>query len=328
MTEDIKDKKEIVKNPQVFVCHASEDKERFVLLFATKLRGKGIDAWLDKWEMNLGSSLVDKIFEEGIGHTQAFIIVLSKFSVNKPWVREELNAAVVKRIEKGTKIIPVVIDDCDIPEALKSTLWVRIKDLNNYENELEGIVNAIYEHIDKPALGNPPIYAQTVVDKIYGLTKTDTIIFKLACEKAIENEHSLIMTKELATKVENLGISHQDFFDSLQILAGKHYFDLDEALGGDIFGFSITHYGFEQYALKFISAYNSIIKEVISRIVNNQERDTGIIATSLKQPIMLINHICDTFTMKGLIKVSKSSGSFGNTIFNISPEMKRLLEKT
>lgn len=50
---------------KVFVSHASEDKERFVNEFATKLRVNGIDAWLDKWEMLPGDSLVDKIFEEG-----------------------------------------------------------------------------------------------------------------------------------------------------------------------------------------------------------------------------------------------------------------------
>ena len=84
-------------NPKVFVSHAGEDKERFVLDFATKLRSKGIDAWVDKWEMYPGDSLVDKIFEEGIKNAQAVIVVLSKYSVDKPWVREELNASAVRR---------------------------------------------------------------------------------------------------------------------------------------------------------------------------------------------------------------------------------------
>jgi len=36
-------------NPKVFVNHASEDKKRFVLDFAMKLRNHGVDAWLNKW---------------------------------------------------------------------------------------------------------------------------------------------------------------------------------------------------------------------------------------------------------------------------------------
>src|SRR5450755_2068887 len=101
--------------PRVFVSHASEDKERFVNRFAARLRENGVDAWLDKWEMLPGDSLVDKIFEEGLKDAQAVIVVLSRISVGKPWVREELNAAFVKRVNTGSKLIPVVIDDCEVP---------------------------------------------------------------------------------------------------------------------------------------------------------------------------------------------------------------------
>lgn len=40
-----------LENPKVFVSHASEDKDGFVLGFATKLYFEGIAAWVDKWEM-------------------------------------------------------------------------------------------------------------------------------------------------------------------------------------------------------------------------------------------------------------------------------------
>jgi hypothetical protein len=71
-------------SPKVFISHATEDKERFVLKFAEALRENGVDAWLDKWEMLPGDSLVDKIFEEGIKSANAFIIVLSSTSTRSP----------------------------------------------------------------------------------------------------------------------------------------------------------------------------------------------------------------------------------------------------
>ena len=83
-------------NPKVFISHASEDKDRFVTSFATKLRENGVDAWFDRWEILPGDSLVDKI-NEGLKEAQAVIIILSNFSVNKPWVREELNTSIVSR---------------------------------------------------------------------------------------------------------------------------------------------------------------------------------------------------------------------------------------
>ena len=39
-----------MEHPRVFVSHASEDKERFVFRFATKLRTEyGVDAFVDEW---------------------------------------------------------------------------------------------------------------------------------------------------------------------------------------------------------------------------------------------------------------------------------------
>lgn len=64
---------------RVFVSHASEDKDRFVIPFATALRQRGLDAWFDKWEM-LPGSLVDKNFEEGLKEAAAVLVVLSRVS--------------------------------------------------------------------------------------------------------------------------------------------------------------------------------------------------------------------------------------------------------
>ena len=116
---------------------------------------------LIKWEILPGDSLVDKIYEEGLKHAQAVIVVLSRNSINKPWARDELNAAVVKKINGLSKLIPVVIDDCAIPEALSSTVWQRIGSLASYERELERIVSAILDHREKPPIGDLPLYATT-----------------------------------------------------------------------------------------------------------------------------------------------------------------------
>src|SRR5690242_9964644 len=130
--------------PKVFVSHASEDKARFVNGFAERLRANGVDAWLDQWEMKPGDSLVDRIFEQGLKSAQAVIIVLSAVSVTKPWVREELNNSVVSRINRGLRIIPVVIDQCAIPEALAATLWQRVDDLEHYDEAFQRILDAIF----------------------------------------------------------------------------------------------------------------------------------------------------------------------------------------
>jgi len=314
-------------NPKVFVSHATEDKKRFVLDFATKLRSKGIDAWVDKWEMYPGDSLVDKIFEEGIKNAQAVIVVLSKYSVDKPWVREELNAGMVKKINEGSKLIPVVIDDCQVPECLKSTVWERIKDINNYDAELERIVMSIYGQRDKPPIGIPPPYTQTMIDILPGLTEVDSLIMKLSCEKAIEIGYPHINSKSILEQAKPLGIHPEEFFETLEILDRSGHIKATRVIGGHIPNFLITVYGFDKYARIYTDDYDSIFESVAFQIVNHNNMNNKSISTSLNQPQMIVDHILNVLEGMGLIGVSKSLGG-GIHIFDVSPELKRMLRKT
>lgn len=316
-------------NPKVFISHASEDKERFVLDFATKLRSKGIDAWVDKWEIYPGDSLVDKIFEEGIKNAQAVIVVLSKYSVDKPWVREELNASMVKKINESSKLIPVVINDCQVPECLQSTVWEKIKNLKNYEAELDRIVMSIYGQRNKPPIGIPPTYTQTVIDFLPGLTKVDSLVVKLSCEKAIEIGSPFIDTASILERVKSFDISPAEFFEALEILDGRGYIKVPRVMGGNISHFSITVYGFDEYARVCIDDYNSILKAIAFQIVNLNKMDNLSISASLNQPQMIVDHILDVLANKGLIKVSKTMGGGVHIfIFYVSPELKRMLRNT
>lgn len=310
--------------PKVFICHASEDKERFVLDFATKLSSKGIDAWVDIWEIYPGDSLVDKIFEEGITNAQAVIVVLSKYSVNKPWVREELNASMVKKINESIKLIPVVIDDCQVPACLQSTAWVVIKSLENYEEEVDRIVMSIYGHRDKPPIGRPPTYSQTEIDVLPDLTKVDSLVFKLSCEKAIENSHRHVNTESILEQGSSLDIPPEEFFEALEILDRKGYIKARRNAGvRGIPFFSITSYGFDKYARVYIDNYDSILKSVVSQIVNHNKKDISSISASLNQPQMIVDYFFEVLERKRLIKVVKHLS--GTRIWDVSPELRRML---
>ena len=319
-------------NPKVFVSHASEDKERFVLGFATKLRARGIDAWLDKWEILPGDSLIDKLFEEGIKNAQAVIVVVSNFSVSKPWVREELNAAMVKKINSGSKLIPVVIDDCQVPEALQSTVWEKITDLNNYDTELERIVSAVYQHREKPPIGEPPTYAQTIIDVIPGLTRVDSLVFKLACEQTISTGHEFVGDVDaLLEKAKAFDIPEEEFYDSLEILDSRGYIKGGKVFDGTdrIRHFRIMLLGFEQYAKVYIEEYGSIVKSVGLQIVNHNQKSSLEIANALNQPVKIINHVLDLFENNSLVRIIKTTG--GNNdyhIYEVKPELKRRLTES
>lgn len=308
--------------PRVFVSHASEDKDRFVNRFAAKLRENGVDAWLDKWEMLPGDSLVDKIFEEGLKDAQAVVVVLSRISVEKPWVREELNAAVVKRINTGSKLIPVVIDDCEVPEVLKSTLWQRIVDLNSYQESFSRILAAIFGTQDKPPVGTSPPYAARFIQAIGSLTNVDSLVLRLACEEAIAKESELIDPNELYVKAGRPLLPEGELRDAIEILEQQYMVRVHHVLGGGLPSFQITTHGFEEYARVCIPGYEGIVRDVASALINRQKESDQAIAADLGKPLFLVQHILNVLEDAGHLKLSKTL-SGPRHIYNVAASLRR-----
>lgn len=310
-------------NPKVFISHASEDKERFVIDFASKLRANGVDAWLDKWEMLPGDSLVDKIFEEGIKEADFFIIILSNHSINKPWVREELNASFVKRIGKNSKIIPIVLDNCTVPECLQSTIWENINNHQNYEENFTRILNSILGVLDKPALGQAPSYATSKVNEIQGLHKIDTIIFTQACQSVLLKGERSVNLSEIYNDLKAQEISDEDILESLEVLDSKGYIKATKVLGGSIPFFTISTFGFDQFARANIDNYEEKTNDICIKLINHSLKNNVDVVDMTKYPLALVNHVFDLLENKGLINMVKALGGL-YIVTNISPEFKRM----
>ena len=315
-------------HPKVFVSHASEDKERFVTKFATKLRENGIDAWLDKWEMLPGDSLVDKIFEEGLKEAQAVIIVLSNYSIKKPWVREELNASIVAKLSNGTKIIPIVLDNCEVPQSLTSTLWEPIPDIESYEQNFKRVLSSIFGATDKPALGKAPAHTTSVYHEIGGLTKADNLVLKESCEYTIGNGDTMINPESLFGGGENLGFSREEIKDCIEVLEQNRYLDVSRYLGGggDKYSchFRVTTFGLENYARSYITDYSETSEKVVSLIVNEGISSNAAIRENIDKPIVIINHILDVLESNNHVKLSKTLGGMVR-IYNVSASLRRAL---
>jgi len=312
-----------IEKQLAFISHAGEDKERFVIPFANKLLAHGVDVWVDKWEMLPGDSLVDKIFEEGIKNASAFIIVLSKNSVQKRWVREELNAGVIKRISGKTKIIPVVIDDCEIPEALQSIVWEKIKDIENYDEELERIVASIHGASLKPAVGSSPKYAQLTIDILPGLSKIDMLVLKASCENSVEIGHSFVNTSDILKKLEESDVSQEQVFESLEILNENYFIKAEREIGSSgINFFSITTSGFENFARVFMKDFDGLVNSILIAIVNKDLSSNEEISSHVNIPKAIVDYVLDILESRGYVQLIKSIGGSVD-ILDVSASGKR-----
>ena len=87
----------------VFISHASEDKEEVVRPLAEKLMLRGIKVWLDEYELTLGDSLRRKI-DHGLASSRFGLVILSKAFFSKEWPQKELDSLVAK--EDGRRNVP------------------------------------------------------------------------------------------------------------------------------------------------------------------------------------------------------------------------------
>jgi len=307
--------------PRVFVSHASEDKQRFVVRFAQRLRENGVDAWLDQWEMKPGDSLVDRIFEQGLKEAQAVIIVLSAVSVTKPWVREELNTSAVNRISRGLKIIPVVIDQCEIPVCLQATLWQRIDDLDHYDDAFQRILDAIFDRSTRPPLGKPPERLDDIPLALPSLTPTDQRVLSEVYQALLSDEFAYVSELRKVPALSALSVA--DIEESAQILEKQGYVRIDGY--GDDTLLRLTTDGFRRFGEVGIPDYEATLNTLSGLIVNEGVTNNIQLAERSGQPQRIVNWMLDVLAAAEHLTLSK----YGNGLWEIAyvaPSLKRALE--
>ena len=91
----------------LFICHASEDKEDFVRPLARELRDKRLDVWYDEFQLTVGDSLREAI-DKGLASSRYGVVVLSRHFFAKRWPQRELSALVAKEnAEDNQRILPI-----------------------------------------------------------------------------------------------------------------------------------------------------------------------------------------------------------------------------
>ena len=91
----------------VFICHASEDKDEFVRPLAEALRSHHLEVWYDEFALDIGDSLRQAI-DRGLAASRYGIVVLSPSFFRKRWPNRELNGLVAREtVEDRGMILPV-----------------------------------------------------------------------------------------------------------------------------------------------------------------------------------------------------------------------------
>lgn len=323
------------KTSKVFICHSSKDKDRFVNDFAKRLRKNGIDAWYDEWEIKPGDSLPEKVFVEGIDKSDYFIIVISKNSIDSKWVKEELNSAIKKKIEKKTKIIPIILDGIEedkIPTQIQHLLWIRINDIENYDEEFKNIVNTIFNVDIKPPLGDKP-KIEKFSYTIQSLEKTDTIVLKIIGDYIYEKDDLSCQFDfpTITNLLKDFNLPDQEIYDSLDILDTKGLMKVEKLFPYSTSIIFMTPKGYFLYCQHFVENFNDMKKDIISFILNNQPDSNKIIEEKFNYKKSIIYSIIEYYGGSGYLKTAPLLEANSTKILEITAngrrEFKKILEE-
>ncbi len=94
------------RDHDVFISHASEDKEDIVRALADALVAEGLDVWYDEFELRIGDSLRQKI-DHGLAKSRVGLVVLSPAFISKGWTNYELDGIVTRTVSGEQILLPI-----------------------------------------------------------------------------------------------------------------------------------------------------------------------------------------------------------------------------
>ena len=295
--------------PKAFLSYSHADKELATKL-ANTLRASGVDVWFDKWDILPGDSLIQKIFEEGLANADVFMVLVSKNSVNSRWVRQELDVALVKRIEGITRVIPVVVDGVNPPEHLRTLRWVDLsRDFDTAVRELQG---AIYQVHERPPLGRAPEFMRQQLSSVGGLSRVGTTIGLLLIRTGkdeIGNEEHFT-PKDIQ---ERLGLSVEEVNDGIDELESHGLVETVNYLGT----FPYNHAQVSPTYALFLHfrghglAYDpeGDIKAVAAAVAGKKEIDGPGVAEATGLSSLRINRAMNYLKDYGIVEIIQCLGS-------------------
>ena len=203
--------------PRAFLSYGSEDHE-LAEKIANKLQSSGVDTWWDEWCIGAGDSLRQKI-DEGLDDCTHFIVLLTPASLKKPWVNQEMDAGLVKKIHERCKFIPLRhgLSAEKLPPLISDMLSPDL--LSDFEGGMKKLVNDIHGVVLKPPLGAPPEAVARREETNTGCSPAATTVAKLFVENT---EHALFADPQTTVSeiAEQTNLPEENVDDALHELGG------------------------------------------------------------------------------------------------------------
>jgi len=141
------------KQRRAFISYSRINKE-----FATKLvkglRAGGYPVWFDLLDIPTGSRWDDEV-EKALRECSIFMIILTPASIASENVKDEIGYA----IDHGKRILPVLLEECDVPLRLRRFQYVDFttKSFDEGFESAKGLLSDLIEEVSVPIPAKTPV---------------------------------------------------------------------------------------------------------------------------------------------------------------------------
>ena len=151
----------------VFICHASEDKDEVARPLAQALASLGLLVWFDEFSIRLGDSMREAI-DRGLSSSRFGIVILSSTFFEKPWAVLELNALFSQEAAGETRILPVW-HNVDVDAVRSASPLLVDKRAIATSGGLDKVAEAIQRRLRIGSYVQPDEYTYHLADRILGV---------------------------------------------------------------------------------------------------------------------------------------------------------------
>lgn len=133
----------------VFICHASEDKENIAKPMHRELAKLKVLPFLDEDYIGWGDSLVEKI-NHALSRAKIVLVILSENSVGKKWQTREISSTIQMEIDGEVKLLPLLVgSDYQKRMILKEVPLLRDKLYKEWQDNPQDLAKQIHVILSK-----------------------------------------------------------------------------------------------------------------------------------------------------------------------------------
>jgi diguanylate cyclase (GGDEF)-like protein len=138
-----------VQGWHAFISYSSRDRSKADII-VSDLEAAGLSVWYDRKAIGDGDRIRESI-DVGLTLSRLLLILVSRHSLRSRWVLNELDAAMLREIERRQKfVVPILLghlSTLDIPSDIRGKKWIDLRHnfRTRYATERSRIINLVAE---------------------------------------------------------------------------------------------------------------------------------------------------------------------------------------